>query len=176
MELQATALDGVWLAVPQRHEDERGFFARTFDREVFRTQGYPFEPVQSSVSFNHRRFTLRGLHYQEGPHTEKKLVRCSRGAIFDVALDIRPGSATYGRWTSAQLDEENRLGLYIPEGVAHGFLSLTDDCEVSYLISGEYRPSAGRGIRWDDPGPAIAWPAEPAVISERDASYGDFRW
>lgn len=176
MELHVTALEGLWVVKPEKHQDERGFFARTYDREVFEANGFAFEPSQSSISFNHKKFTLRGLHYQAPPEPEVKLVRCSRGAIFDVAVDVRPDSPTYGRWTSARLDDENQLGLFIPEGFAHGFLTLADCCEVAYMISGKYSPSAARGIRWDDPGPAIEWPAPPAVISERDATYADFQW
>lgn len=176
MELQPTSLDDLWLIHPERHVDERGFFARTYDRSVFKSRGLALEPTQCSVSFNHSRFTLRGLHYQEAPHGESKLVRCSRGSIFDVAVDMRPGSRTYGQWASAELSDDNRVGLFIPKGFAHGFLTLTDNCEVSYVISDSYNPSAGRGVRWDDPGLSIRWPSSPKVISERDASYEDFRW
>ena len=169
-----TAIAGVWLLEPERFEDERGFFARTFDPEEFSSRGLNPAIAQCSVSFNHRRGTLRGLHYQAAPHEEAKLVRCSSGAIFDVALDLRPESPTYKAWYGAELSAENHVALYIPEGCAHGFLTLADSTEIHYQISVPYSAEAGRGVRWNDPAFGIIWPVEVVVINRRDGSYPDF--
>lgn len=169
-----TDIRGVVVVEPERHEDERGFFARTWDAREFEVQGLTAGLVQCSVSFNRRRGTLRGMHYQVAPHEETKLVRCTAGAIFDVALDLRPGSNTFCRWFGVDLSAENRLALSIPEGCAHGFLTLTDDAEVAYQITEAYAPEAGRGVRFDDSAFGIRWPAEIAVVNERDRSYPDF--
>ena len=175
MIFKETGIDGAWVIEPQRHEDERGFFARTWDPDEFAGRGLNPELAQCSISFNRARGTLRGLHYQAAPHEEAKLVRCTAGAIFDVAVDLRPGSPTLRDWFGVELSAENRLALYIPEGCAHGFLTLADDSEVHYQISQAYVPDAGRGARWDDPAFAIRWPGEVVVINDRDASYPDFR-
>lgn len=167
-------LEGVFEVESEEYADERGFFARTWCREEFRTQGLNSELAQCSISFNHRRGTLRGMHYQIAPHAEAKLVRCTRGSLFDVALDLRPGSPTFGRWAAAELTADNRRAFYIPEGCAHGFLTLEDNTEVFYQISEFYHPGSARGVRWNDPAFRIAWPAEIAVISERDRTYSDF--
>jgi dTDP-4-dehydrorhamnose 3,5-epimerase len=174
MIFEQTAIAGVWLLEPERFEDERGFFARTWDPDEFSSRGLNPAIAQCSVSFNHRRGTLRGLHYQAAPHEEAKLVRCSSGAIFDVALDLRPESPTYKEWYGTELSAENHLELYIPEGCAHGFLSLADASEVHYQISAPYAPEAARGVRWDDPAFGITWPGEVVVMNERDGSYADF--
>lgn len=170
-----TGIDGAWVIEPELHEDERGFFARTWDPYEFAGHGLNPQLAQCSISFNRARGTLRGLHYQASPHEEAKLVRCTAGAIFDVAVDLRPGSSTFRDWFGAELSAENRLALYVPEGCAHGFLTLADDAEVHYQISQPYVPDAGRGVRWDDPAFAIPWPGEVVVINDRDASYPDFR-
>jgi dTDP-4-dehydrorhamnose 3,5-epimerase len=169
-----TGIGGVWVIEAERIEDERGFFARTWDFEEFAEQGLNPKLAQCSISFNRIRGTLRGLHYQGVPYEEAKLVRCTAGAIFDVALDLRPGSATIGEWFGIELSAENRRALYVPEGCAHGFLTLDDGCEVHYQISQPYSPEAARGVRWDDPAFAITWPDEVVVINERDRSYPDF--
>jgi dTDP-4-dehydrorhamnose 3,5-epimerase len=169
-----TPVAAVWVIEPERHEDDRGFFARTWDTTVFAERGLNPAFVQSSVSYNHRRGTLRGLHYQVAPCEEAKLVRCTAGAVFDVALDLRPASETFRRWFGVELSAENRLGLYVPEGCAHGFLTLSDDSEISYQISEFWAPEAGRGVRWDDPAFGIEWPGEVVVINERDRTYSDF--
>jgi dTDP-4-dehydrorhamnose 3,5-epimerase len=174
MIFEQTVIAGVWLLEPERFEDERGFFARTWDPEEFSSRGLNPAIAQCSVSFNHLGGTLRGLHYQAAPHEEAKLVRCSSGAIFDVALDLRPDSPTYKDWYGAELSAENHLALYIPEGCAHGFLTLADSSEVHYQISAPYSPEAGRGVRWNDPAFGITWPGEVLVINERDGSYADF--
>jgi dTDP-4-dehydrorhamnose 3,5-epimerase len=170
-----TGIDGVWVIEPERHEDERGFFARTWDPDEFAERGLNPELAQCSISFNRACGTLRGLHYQAPPHEEAKLVRCTAGAIFDVAVDLRPDSSTFRDWFGIELSAENRLALYVPEGCAHGFLTLADDSEVHYQISQDYVPDAGRGFRWDDPAFAIRWPREVVVINDRDRSYADFR-
>jgi dTDP-4-dehydrorhamnose 3,5-epimerase len=170
-----TGIDGVLVIEPERHEDERGFFARTWDPDEFAERGLNPDLAQCSISFNRTRGTLRGLHYQAPPHEEAKLVRCTAGAIFDVAVDVRPGSSTFTDWFGVELSAENRLALYVPEGCAHGFLTLADDSEVHYQISQAYVPDAGRGVRWDDPAFRVRWPGEVVVINDRDASYPDFR-
>jgi dTDP-4-dehydrorhamnose 3,5-epimerase len=170
-----TGIHGVLVIEPERHEDERGFFARTWDPDEFAERGLNPELAQCSISFNRAPGTLRGLHYQAAPHEEAKLVRCTSGAIFDVAVDLRPDSSTFRDWFGVELSAENRLALYVPEGCAHGFLTLADDSEVHYQISQAYAPDAGRGVRWDDPAFAIRWPGDVVVINERDRSYPDFR-
>ncbi len=176
MTVHETPLPGVWLIEPERLGDERGWFARTFDAEEFRSRGMNPEVVQCNASFNARRDTLRGMHYQAAPHGESKLVRCVRGAIFDVAVDLRPDSETYCQWHGVELSAENGHSLYIPAGLAHGFQTLTDDCEVLYQMGHRYVPEAARGVRFDDPAFTIQWPAprKGLVISERDRSYPDF--
>jgi dTDP-4-dehydrorhamnose 3,5-epimerase len=168
-----TKVAGAFLIEPEPVADERGFFARSWDREEFQARGLNPRLAQCSISFSHRKGTLRGLHYQVAPHQEAKLVRCTRGAIWDVALDLRPGSATYRAWFGVELSAANRAMLYIPEGCAHGQLTLTDDTEVFYQISAPYAPAAARGVRYDDPAIGIKWPGEVTVISDRDASYPD---
>jgi dTDP-4-dehydrorhamnose 3,5-epimerase len=171
-----TPLVGVWVIEPERFSDERGWFARTFDREEFRARGMSPEVVQCNVSHNHTRDTLRGMHYQAAPNGESKLVRCVRGAIFDVAVDLRPNSTTYCQWHGVELSEENSHALYIPEGLAHGFQTLTENCDVLYQMSHHHVPASARGVRYDDPTFGIRWPAPEGkrVLSERDASYLDF--
>lgn len=170
MILHPTPLAGVLIVEPEPAEDERGSFARTFDATLFTQHGLMDRIAQSSVSRNRRAGTLRGLHLQTAPHAEAKLVRCTRGAIFDVAADLRPGSPTFGQWVSANLTANNGLGFHVPEGCAHGFQTLADDTDVTYDISVSYAPEAARGVRWDDPDLAIAWPAAgERVVSERDA-------
>ncbi len=154
--------------------DERGSFARTFDAAAWEASGLNPRVLECSLSRNHARGTLRGMHYQEAPHGETKLVRCSRGAIFDVAVDLRPESATYRRWFGLELSDENGRMLSIPEGVAHGFLTLTAGAEVLYQMSDVYVPTAARGVRWDDPAFGIDWPESPQVISSRDRTFPDF--
>jgi dTDP-4-dehydrorhamnose 3,5-epimerase len=174
MIFRATEIEGVWIVEPERHEDERGFFARTWDTNEFAARGLNGRLVQCSVSYNRRRGTLRGLHYQAAPHEEAKLVRCTAGVIFDVAVDLRSGSATFCRWVGVELSAGNRLALYVPEGCAHGFLTLTDDTEVTYQMSEFHASEASRGVRYDDPAFAIEWPGEVVVVNERDRTYPDF--
>jgi dTDP-4-dehydrorhamnose 3,5-epimerase len=168
-----TPLSGVWVIEPEQLSDERGWFARTFDANEFEAHGLNPAVVQCNASFNAHRDTLRGMHYQAEPHGESKLVRCVRGAVFDVAVDLRAGSDTLCAWHGVELSAENSLAFYIPAGLAHGFQTLTDDCEVLYQMGDRYVPEAARGVRWDDPAFGIHWP--PATgrrrISERDATY-----
>ena len=151
--------------------DERGQFARTFCVDELSDAGIDFRVLQTNISTNTIAGTLRGMHYQRDPHGEQKIVRCSRGSIFDVAVDIRPGSDTYLQWTSEILSSKRMNGLYIPAGFAHGFISLTDDCEVTYLMGSTYEAEAGAGLRWDDPAIQINWPLTPSIMSERDANW-----
>jgi dTDP-4-dehydrorhamnose 3,5-epimerase len=166
-----TRLPGVFIVEPQRLEDERGFFARSWCPEEFEAHGLDPRLAQCSISFNKKKGTLRGMHYQVAPHAEAKLVRCTMGAIYDVALDLRRESPAFRQWISAELTAENRKMLYIPEGLAHGFQTLTDDAEVFYQISEAYHPESARGVRWDDPAFAIEWPLPLTAISHRDSSH-----
>jgi dTDP-4-dehydrorhamnose 3,5-epimerase len=168
-----TPLPGAWVIELQELGDERGWFARTFDAEEFRARGLNPDVVQCNASFNRRNGTLRGMHYQAEPHGESKLVRCVRGAIFDVAVDLRSDSPTCRDWHGVELSADNRLAFYIPAGLAHGFQTLTDSSEVLYQMGNPYVPEAARGVRWDDPALGIEWPAAPGerTISAQDSSY-----
>lgn len=174
MIFRETAIADVWIVEPERHIDERGSFARTWCASEFAARGLTTRFVQASVSHNPRQGTLRGLHYQAAPHTEVKLVRCTRGALYDVAVDLRPDSPTFRQHVAVVLDADNQLGLYIPEGCAHGFQTLEDETDVLYQMSTFYAPDAARGVRWDDPAFAIPWPRADRIIAERDQRYPDF--
>ncbi len=163
-------LSGAFLIQPELRADERGFFARTFCKDEFEKHGIDFSCVQCNISYNKKRGTLRGMHYQSPPHEEAKIVSCARGAIYDVIVDIRPGSPTYKQWHAEQLSAENRAMLFVPKGFAHGFQTLTDDAEVFYMMGEFYHPQSARGMRWDDKEPGIAWPLAVTGISENDAS------
>lgn len=173
MQFRETPLPGAWVVELDLLGDERGWFARSFDADEFRARGLNPSAVQCNASFNARAGTVRGMHYQAAPHGESKLVRCVRGAIFDVAVDLREQSPTFRSWHAVELSAENRLAYYIPEGLAHGFQTLTEDCEVLYQMGHEYVPDAARGVRWDDPAFAIEWPPARGerTISEKDLSY-----
>jgi dTDP-4-dehydrorhamnose 3,5-epimerase len=168
MIFRETPLAGAWVLEPERFEDERGFFARTWCRRDFEARGLDPGIAQCSVSWNHRRGSLRGLHLQTAPHEEVKLVRVTRGAVWDVIVDLRPESPTFKRHFGITLSAENRHELYIPKGMAHGFQTLEDGTEVFYQISDFYAPESARGYRWDDPAFAIPWPEPVTVISEKD--------
>ena len=168
-------LEGVWRVDLQPHADDRGFFARVWCAGEFKAHGLSDTLQQCSVSYNRRAATIRGMHYQAAPCEEAKVVRCTHGAIFDVLIDLRPASATFMRWMGAELTADNRRALYVPPGVAHGFQTLTDDTEVLYLIDCPFEPALARGVRWNDPAFGVQWPLPPAVLSERDRSYPDFR-
>lgn len=175
MRFTETEIAGVVVADIEPHTDERGAFARLHCPDDFAAAGHPFAPAQTSLSRNARAGTLRGLHYQPHPYSETKLVRCVRGRIFDVAVDLRPDSPTHRRWTGAELSADNGRALLMGEGIAHGFISLEDDSDVLYMITPAYTPGREAGVRWDDPAFGIAWPLAPWVISARDASYPDYR-
>ena len=174
MHFAPTRIPGVWMVDTENKVDERGFFARTWCRKEFEAQGLNPALAQCSISYNAKRGTLRGMHYQVAPHTEAKLVRCTRGTIYDVALDLRPGSPTFKQWVSVELTSQNRRAVYIPEGVAHGFQTLEDSTEVLYQISESQDPACARGVRWDDPAFTIAWPPADRTLSARDRSYPDY--
>lgn len=169
-----TNLTGAFIIEPERLEDERGFLARTWCQHQFEAHGLDSQLVQCSISFNKKKGTLRGMHYQVAPYEEARLVRCTMGAIYDVIIDLRPHSPTFRNWISTELTEENRRMLYIPEGFAHGFLTLEDNTEVFYQMSEFYHPEFARGTRWDDPAFGIEWPTDITVISDKDREYPDF--
>ena len=166
-----TALDGVWVLEPEPREDKRGSFARAWCIREAAEHNLKPAWVQMNLSLNHRAGTLRGLHWQAAPWQEAKLVRCVKGAVWDVAVDLRSGSPTYLSWHGEELNDANRRALYVAEGCAHGFLTLTDGVEVHYLVSNYYAPEAERGARWDDPALSIAWPRTVEVISDKDAAW-----
>ena len=173
MRFTATENDGVVIVDLDVIADERGSFSRLHCPDEFTAVGHPFAPVQTSLSRNASARTLRGMHYEAEPHSEAKLVRATRGAIFDVAVDLRTDSPTYLRWTGAELSAANGRALLIGKGMAHGFITLEDDTDVLYQIDRMFEPGHGRGVRWNDPAFGIAWPGAPLVISERDATYPD---
>jgi dTDP-4-dehydrorhamnose 3,5-epimerase len=169
MRFEATPLAGAYVIQRHPHADERGFFARTFCREAFAAHGLVADVAQSSTSYNRARGTLRGLHFQAAPHEEVRLVRCTRGAIFDVIVDLRPDSPTHHRWFAVELSAANGTQLYVPRGFAHGFQTLEDDTEVHYQMSVSYSAAHSRGYHWASPAFAVQWPLlPPAAISARD--------
>ena len=169
-----TKLKGAFVIDVETIEDERGFFARSWCQKEFETQGLNSKWVQCNISFNKKKATLRGMHYQKPPHEEVKLVRCTQGAIYDVIIDLRPGSPTHAQWVSEELTAQNRRMLYVPEGFAHGFITLTDDTEVFYQMSEFYADQSACAIRWNDLKFNITWPEQPLHLSEQDRSYPDF--
>ncbi len=175
MRFRETRIEGAFVIEPERFEDERGFFARTFCAKEFAERGLDPRVSQANVSYNERRGTLRGMHFQRPPHAEAKVVRCTRGAVHDVIVDIRPESPTYLAHFAVRLDEDNRTMLYVPQGCAHGYLTLADQTEVAYMMSEAYSPAHGAGVRYDDPAFGIDWPEPVRVILERDRTYPDFR-
>jgi dTDP-4-dehydrorhamnose 3,5-epimerase len=176
MIFRETKLKDAYLIELQRLEDERGFFARSWCQREFEAHGLNSHLVQCNISFNKTQGTLRGMHYQVEPSAEAKLVRCTQGAIYDVIIDLRPNSPTFKQYVGVELSAEARNALYVPEGFAHGFLTLVSDAEIFYQMSEFYAPDYGRGVRWNDPAFGIEWPAPVQVISERDATYPDFVW
>jgi dTDP-4-dehydrorhamnose 3,5-epimerase len=175
MKFTETKLDGVYILEPQRFEDERGFFAPSFSAREFAARDLASVFVENNISYSKSRGTLRGLHYQAAPHGQDKLVRCTRGAVFDVAVDLRPDSPTFKQWIGVELSEKNRLLMYLPGDCGHGFQTLVDDTEVFYMVSGVYVPESGRGCRWNDPAFGIEWSdvVEP-ILLDRDRQYPDF--
>ncbi len=174
MKFITTELEGAFIVQPERIHDSRGFFARAYCREEFEAHGLASNFAQCNISFNTMHGTLRGMHYQVAPHEEAKLVRCTMGAIYDAIIDLRRSSITFLRWIGVELSATNRCMLYVPEGFAHGFLTLANGTEVFYQVSEPYKPTSERGIRWNDPTFGILWPAEPSVISQKDTNYPDF--
>ena len=176
MRFTETKIRGVFILDPDRFEDDRGFLANGYSSREFAEHGMESQFVETIISFSLKRGTLRGLHFQAAPDGQAKLVRCTRGRVFDVAVDIRPDSPTHRQWVGAELTEENRRMLYIPGDCAHAYLTLGENCEVFYMVSHPYAPGSGRGYRWDDPAFRIEWPAEagePTLI-ERDRTYPDY--
>jgi len=174
MVFTTTPLQGAYLIDLEKVEDHRGFFSRAWCSREFESHGLSGTFVQINVGFNIRKGTLRGMHYQVKPHAEVKVVRCTRGAVFDVIVDLRPESPTYKGWFGAELSAENHRMLYVPEGYAHGYLTLTDHAEIYYLASTPYAPESARGARYNDPAFGITWPGTVTTISEKDASWPDF--
>jgi dTDP-4-dehydrorhamnose 3,5-epimerase len=170
-----TKLKGAYTLELKKIEDERGFFARSWCQKEMEEHGLTAQVVQTNVSFNPEKGTLRGMHYQVAPYEESKLVRCTRGAIFDVIIDLRPDSPTYKQWYGAELTADNYKMMFVPEGFAHGYLTLEDNSEVTYQVSQFYAPGAEQGIRWDDPAFSIEWPITPQLISEKDKAHPDFK-
>ena len=174
MKFVPATLRGAFRIEREPIEDSRGFFARTWCAEEAAAHGLNSRVAQCSVSFNARKGTLRGMHFQIAPHQEAKVVRCTRGAMTDVIIDLRPASPTYKKWEAFELTEHNRTALYIPEGFAHGFQTLLDETEVLYQMSEFYAPGAARGVRWNDPAFGITWPLPNPILSPKDAAYADF--
>lgn len=174
MNFHPMSIADAWLIEPERLNDERGFFARTWCSRVFEDMGLNPHLRQSGISFSQKRHTLRGLHYQRPPHAESKLIRCTQGAAYHVVVDLRRDSATHLQWTYVTLSAADRNMLYVPEGMAHGFITLQDATEIFYQMSEFYAPESAAGIRWNDSAFRIDWPAEPAVIAERDRLYADY--
>ncbi|HZF65087.1 MAG TPA: dTDP-4-dehydrorhamnose 3,5-epimerase [Chitinophagaceae bacterium] len=171
MLIEETPIEGAYVITIEKKEDERGFFARAFCRNEFEAAGLATDLVQANVSFNYKKGTLRGMHMQLPPRGETKLVRCTRGAIYDVVADVREGSGTFKRWFGLELTSQNHRMLYVPEGCAHGYITLEDETEVMYQVSQFYTASAERGYRWDDPAFNIKWPIPPEIISAKDKSH-----
>ena len=169
-----TKLKGAYIIEPERLEDERGFFSRTWCKREFEAHGLNPNVVQCNISFNRKKGTLRGMHYQVAPYEEAKSVRCTMGRVYDVIIDLRPNSKTFMQWIVVELTSANRKMIYVPKGFAHGFLTLEDNTEVFYQMSEFYAPECARGVRWNDPAFGILWPAVVTVISERDKQYPDF--
>ncbi len=171
MQFTKTGLEGAFIIDIQEISDPRGFFARGWCQREFEENGITANISQANISFNREKGTLRGLHYQKAPYEEAKLVRCTKGAIFDVAVDIRPDSSTFGKWVGAELTAQNHRMLLVPEGFAHGFQTLEDNTEVFYQVSEFYTPESEGGARYDDPAFGINWPIEVSVLSDKDANW-----
>lgn len=174
MKFVPTPLKDAYTIEIEKRGDERGFFGRSFCLQEFEKAGIPFVVKQGNVSRSTKKGTLRGLHFQKAPHQEDKLIRCTKGAIFDVILDLRPESSTYQQWFGAELTDDNHIAMLCPKGFAHGQISLTDNSEITYLVSEFYTPGVESGIRWNDPLFQIEWPLEPTEISEKDKNWPNF--
>ena len=174
MNFTKTGFTGVYLIEIEKFKDERGFFARTFDFNFFEENKLVSKFIQSSISYNIKKGTIRGMHYQTNPFSETKLITCTNGKIFDVLIDLRENSKTFKKWQSIELDSKNYSTLYVPEGIAHGFQTMEDDSVLSYQISNVYNPEYSGGIRWNDPLFNINWPLKPTIISKKDQKYLDY--
>lgn len=175
MKFTQNLLNGAYIIELEKREDERGFFARTWDEKEFEAYGIYRRPVQTNMAYSRKKGTLRGMHYQVGPYQESKLIRCTKGAIYDVIIDLRPDSSTYKKWFGVKLSEENHKMLFLPEGFAHGFLTLKDNTEVSYQVSAFYNFESERLVRFNDPAFKIKWPSKVIVISEKDKNAPDYK-
>jgi dTDP-4-dehydrorhamnose 3,5-epimerase len=175
MKFIKTDVDGCFVIEPDRFDDDRGYFSRIWDAKELATHGLSTTFAQFNLAYNHKAATLRGMHFQSVPHEEVKLVRCTRGAIFDAIIDLRPPSRTYMKWAGVELTADNYRTFYVPEGCAHGYITLVDATEVAYQVSAAYAPAAANGVRWNDPVFGIKWPVTPKVINDRDAKYPDFK-
>ena len=175
MQFEETELRGAFVIDVDRLEDERGFFGYTFNSDDFAAHGLETRIVQENISYNARRNTLRGMHYQVAPDAQPKLIRCTQGAVYDVVIDLRPDSATHRNWIGVELTAENHRMIYVPAGFAHGFQTLQDHTELLYLMFAPYAPASARGVRWDDPAFGVEWPAaDDRIINERDRTYSDY--
>lgn len=174
MIFRETKLTGAFIIEVEKKEDERGFFSRTWSAREFEARGLDAGVAECNVSFNKKKGTLRGLHFQCAPFAQNKLVRCTRGAVYDVVVDLRPDSETFKQWVATELNEENLLMFYIPEGLAHGFQTMKENTEIFYQMSEIYVPECSRGVRWDDPAFGIEWPEAERIIIDRDRNYPDF--
>lgn len=175
MKFHQTTLKDAMLIDLERRGDDRGFFARTFCVDEFAAQRLPTEFVQQNTSYSANKGTLRGMHFQRAPHGEDKLIRCLRGAIVDIIIDLRPDSPTFKKWEAFELNDENKRQLLVPKGFGHGFQTVSDHVEVTYLVSAKYTPSAEGGVRWNDPAFGITWPLEPTEMSDKDRNWPDFQ-
>ena len=174
MKFTETKIAGVFVIELEKHEDDRGWFARAWCREEFAAHGLPTNLAQTNLSHNTQRGTVRGMHFQTAPHAEAKLVRCVTGAVHDVALDLRPESATFKQSIATELSAANGCAVFLPEGIAHGFQTLTDDATLFYQMSAPYEPKSAHGVRWDDAAFQIKWPIAEVIVCERDAAFPDF--
>ena len=174
MKFTQTKLKGAYTIDVEKREDERGFFARTFCANEFSEQNLENRFVQANMSFNYKKGTLRGMHFQKAPYQEDKLVRCTKGSLYDVIIDLRPESETFKQWIGVELTEENRRALFVPKGFAHGFITLEDNTEINYLVTQFYTPAADSGVRYNDPVFNITWPVEITSVSEKDKNHPDF--
>ncbi|HIP52511.1 MAG TPA: dTDP-4-dehydrorhamnose 3,5-epimerase [Chromatiales bacterium] len=175
MKFTETKLPGAFIIDIEKRRDDRGFFARGWCQKEYEAQGLTARIAQANISYSKRKGTLRGMHYQLAPHEEAKVVRCTRGALYDVIVDLRKDSPTFRQWVGVELTQENHRMLYVPEGFAHGFITLQDDTEAYYLVSEFYTPGAEQGVRYNDPAFGIEWPEEPAVMTDKDRSWPDFQ-
>ena len=174
MKFHKTELKGAYIIELEKLEDNRGFFTRTWCHKEFEDEGLVSRVEQANIAFNAKTGTLRGMHYQVAPYEETKVIRCTRGALYDVIVDLRPGSSTYKRWIGVELTADNYKMLYVPANFGHGYITLKDNTEMIYFVSESYAPGAERGIRWDDPAFNITWPRSVGLISEKDANWPDF--